>query len=103
MAARGPANPHAALYIAVLFKVVKALVIDKGVGQLRFQRAWTRMATRAVGRAAMRTVLTKAAPTLSSHIEVFIVCIVFLRLFDWVIITRLVVWTHDSFPLYRKS
>jgi hypothetical protein len=39
------------------------------------------MATRAVGRAAIRTVLTKAAPTLSSHIEVFIVCIVFLRRF----------------------
>ena len=36
MATRGPANPRAALYIAVLFKVVKALVIDKGADLLRF-------------------------------------------------------------------
>ena len=79
MDVRGPANPRTALYIAVFIEIVKALLIETE-GRLRTdQKAWIRMATRAVGRAAIMTVLTKAAPTLSSHIEVFIVCIVFLR------------------------
>ena len=30
MATRGPANPRAALYIAVFMLVVKALLIEKG-------------------------------------------------------------------------